>query len=134
MPYNQSQCSVLMGGSANFFYNRIIYFIYRLAVNPQLRLTSQVFVQTKTWISPRIIATICDTPVFSDPNKTIWAIIKFRSFMNAFPIPITICDISNNLRFCLAWILLFYHFLGNCSCKQKNLLCFSFSTQSTLCG
>jgi len=134
MPYNQSQCSVLIGGSANFYEIKLWISFDKFVINPQLRLTSQVFVQTKTWISPGIIATICNTPIFSDPNKTIWAIIKFRSFMNAFPIPITICDISNNLRFCLAWILLFYHFLGNCSCKQRNLLCFSFSTQSTLCG
>merc|ERR1711935_37581 len=72
----------------------------------------QVLPPTNVWISPRVVASVCNTPVLSHPNQTIRTIVELLLPCQTLPVTVAICSISYHLGFGLAGILLIYYFLA----------------------
>ncbi len=74
------------------------FFSFRRKVRPPL-LTCKIFICANTWVPPRVITPVSNSPVFPHPNQSVGTIVElFGIVRTAFPISVAVLDISHNTR------------------------------------
>lgn len=63
-------------------------------------LTCQILIFADVRMSPWVITPVCYALVFSNPNQTIRAVVELGFPKLAFPIPITVLNVTHDLGLC----------------------------------
>lgn len=57
-------------------------------------------------MSPGVVTSVRDPLVAADPNQPVGAVVELRLAELALPIPVTVLDVADQLRLCLARVVL----------------------------
>jgi len=80
--------------------------IQPVAVLRALGWIGEVLIFTNIGVSPRIVASISNALVLSNPNQTVGTVVEFGVSCSAFPVAIAVLDISDHPRLGQAGIVL----------------------------